>query len=215
MRFLPLLAVWVPLGLWGCGGDVVVDGSPTGSGGSGASSSGTNPSTGAQGPDTATAGPGPGPTSAGPGVTTGPQTCSCTDGCAKLVECGNAVDCDEVCASADPQVEAILQCVCSTQSCDFESCFDPMPDSCVECISQPFGTCDAQIESCVQTDGCLELANCHGACDFDHGCVQDCDMEFPQATGAAYNLLSCAVCQVCFDSCPSAAIDLYCFAGGD
>jgi len=218
MRFLPLLAVWVPFGLWACGGDVVVDGPPSGSGGSGASSSAASPSTGAQGPDTATVGPGPGPgsgpTSVGPGVTTGPQTCSCFDGCAQIVECGNPIDCGELCASGDPQVEAIMQCVCNTPGCDFDGCFETVPDSCLDCVSAPFGTCDAQIDNCLDTDGCLDLANCHVECQFDPGCIQGCDMKFPQATQAAYSLLECAVCQVCFDSCAGPATNFYCLDGG-
>jgi hypothetical protein len=220
MRFLLLFAVSVPVGLWACGGDVVVDGPPSGSGGSGASSSGTNPSTGAQGPGPSTGaqgpGPGPGPATVGPGVTTGPQPCGCLEGCAKLVECGNSVDCGEVCGSGDPQVEVIMQCVCNTQSCDFEGCFEPPPppDTCVDCISQPFGTCDDQIENCLQTDGCLDLANCHVGCEFDPGCIQGCDMTFPQATPAAYGLLTCAVCLACFDSCAGPATNFYCFDGG-
>ena len=89
-----------------------------------------------------------------------------------------------------------------------------MPDSCVECISDPFGVCDRQIDDCLGTDGCLDLANCHVGCGFDPQCVQGCDMEFPQATQTAYNLLSCAVCQVCFESCAGAATNLYCLDGG-
>jgi hypothetical protein len=209
MRWLAVLCPVVAL-FWACGGDVVVDGPPSGSGGAGAASSGASPSTGAQGPDTATVGPGPGQASVGPSTSTGPQICSCTEGCNKLVACGDAIDCQGLCASGDPRVEAIMQCACNTASCDFERCFEPVPDECVECLSQPVDRCEAQIDDCIQTNACPELTNCHVECEFDPVCVQGCDMQFPQATLPAYNLLQCAVCQVCFESCQGAPTDLYC-----
>lgn len=202
----------VALALWACGGDVVVDDPPSGAGGNGASGS-TGASTAAQGANGGVGpGPGPGPSSVGPGVTTGPGPCSCQAGCEKVIACGESVQCDGICG-ADPELDAVLECICNAPGCDYDFCF-ATPQDCQDCMSAPFGgPCDGLIDECLETTGCLEVAQCYVACNFEPGCTPGCEAQFPQVVPQVNQLIQCAVCNVCLEECAGPVANQYCLDG--
>ena len=210
MRLFFAAAPVVALVLYACGGDVKVDGPPTGSGagGQGGSSNSTTTSIGAEGPGPA---PGPGPTTVGPSVTTGPG-CGCFEACDKLVACGNEIDCSSVCAQGlDP---ALVQCICDLPGCEVNNCVGSAED-CGACLSQLLpGSCAVQVDQCAADPACFDLVECHFECNFEPACISKCDQMHPMSIGAAYSVLQCGVCENCFDACADSAANTYCFLEG-
>jgi len=206
---LPSLAVFA-LGVWACGGDVVVDGKPTGSGGSGAgsgdpSSGPTDPSTGAQ------------PTSSGPQPTTssGPVAdCGCDDVCKTANACGFVPDdCETWCNTLEP---AERSCICNKPHCDLAECFgtDGEATACMKCIAGVIERfCDTDLAACSNTPGCFDVIDCHFECTLEPSCVAGCDAQSAgDAVAAAHAALACPICDgtLCTVSCTDGSEQLYC-----
>lgn len=160
MRLLLPASSLVTLFLFACGGDVVVDEGPAGTGG-GSASTASGPSTGAQGPDVASAGPapvaGPGPngtTGPGPGQGPGPSVTTGPGPDPQCVECVSALppgSCQGFVDKCVQQQECVDLVECHLE-CDFE-------EACVVSCDQqhPSGTnLGYAVLQCAICDNCFQ-----------------------------------------------------------
>ena len=146
-----------------CGGDVVVDGEPSGHGGAGQGGAGPTPGSSAT-TGTGAAGPGPGPgsstsssvSSTGPGpgpgpgpttsVTTGPEDCQT---CAEFISTPNGF---RLCPGSDMLYAALIGCICTTcafpcqEACEGGGEISQECQSCVQMVVS--GPCSDEFQAC-------------------------------------------------------------------
>jgi len=144
---LALLLVAVPLAIVTCGGDVVVDDPPEGSGGSGAATSGSSSSANSVASSSVSSGGAPSGTSV---TTVGPST-----GSGSCISCSVALESgltpsQPLCPSSQPLFDAVVQCACASQcpyACGDNVCVGGDPsDTCGECVSN---LCGMEFASCI------------------------------------------------------------------
>jgi hypothetical protein len=75
----------------------------------------------------------------------------------------------------------------------------PLDTPCIDCVEQAIsGTCNAELELCLEDPGCLDVSACFEGCAADDlGCFMDCIL----ANETFDSLLGCAICAPCEAEC--------------